>query len=136
MFLRARSQVDRRELAAASLDETLSVWLLLWLTKQPRSLADIGAAFGLEPCRVMGTMARLIRADLLGIARAHDAQPRPERRFYTKTQAFKLAIAERGIELTCAAGTRPRRADFAQGHSVAAHVALAAAEGAISADDC
>jgi DNA-binding MarR family transcriptional regulator len=127
---------DQRTLAAASLNETLSVMLLLWLTKQPRSLIDIEAAFGLDPCNVVGTMARLIRADLLGITRDPDAQCRAERRFYTKTQAFKRAIAEQGRELAGAGDTRVWRTDFPSGHSVAAHVALAAAEGAISADDC
>ncbi len=110
--------------------------LLLWLTKQPRSLADIEAAFGLELCSVVGAMARLIRANLLGITRDCDVQRRPERRFFTKTHAFKCAIAQHGIELAGAGDTRAWRTDFASGHSVAAHVALAAAEGAISADDC
>lgn len=127
---------DRRALAAASLDETLNVMLLLWLTKQPRSLADIEAAFGLEPCSIVGAMARLIRAELLGISRSWDMRSRPERRFYTRTHAFKRAIAEHRIELSGEDATRAWRSNFAMGHSVAAQVALATAEGAISADDC
>ena len=132
--LRLRSS-DQRALASVTLDESIGVTLLLWLTKQPRSLTDVEAAFGLDHCCVIGTMARLIRADLLGITRACDTRGRTERQFFTKTATFNRAIADRGIELEGAGDTCFRRTDFAPGHSVAAHVALATAEGAISADD-